>query len=211
MKSVAAGALLAAICMGCSSGNQQPAEKPAGTAAVSKAKPTEALLGRAAMQQCYITARGWAVDAQLYSLESQPTKEVTGAGGKSAIWTARFGSLSRATSKTITWSGSDADDAPARGINPGAEDSFNPSNSYTRTFDLAFLKSDSDQAFLAAQAHGGKPFMAKNPALPVVYRLGWAPRDNALVWHVLYGGTGTDQKLAVAVNASSGQFMRVER
>jgi hypothetical protein len=211
MKSLAAGALLAAICVGCSSGNQQPAEKPAGTAAVSQTKPTESLLGRAAMQQCFITARGWAADAQLYSLESQPTKEVTGAGGKSAIWTARFGSQSRATSKTITWSGSDAEDAPSRGINPGAEDPFNPSNSYTHTFDLAFLKSDSDQAFEAAQAHGGKKMMAKTPALPVVYRLGWNSRENALVWHVLYGGTGTDQRLAVAVNASSGQFIRVER
>jgi len=111
----------------------------------------------------------------------------------------------------MAWSGSDAEDAPSRGINPGAEDPFNPANSYTRTFDLAFLKSDSDSAFAAAQAHGGKKLLAKNPALPVVYRLGWNSRDNALVWHVLYGGTGTDQRLAVAVNASSGQFIRVER
>ena len=211
MRLFAAGALLAAICVGCSSGNKQAGSEKPTSPAVPQAKPTEALLGRVAMQQCYITARGWAADAQLFSLQSQPTREVTGIGGKSTIWTASFGSQSRATAKTITWSGTDAEDAPSRGINPGAEDPYNPSNSSTRTFDLAFLKSDSDQAFLAAQAHGGKKLLEKKPKLPIVYRLGWDPRQNALVWHVLYGGTGTDQRLAVAVNASTGQFIRVER
>jgi len=212
MKSSVPILLAALLVTGCS-GNNKPvggeAAKPA--PAEPAVRPTESLLGRAAFQKTFIAARGWQRDAEPYLEISQPTKEVSGGDGKAAVWTASYGSPDRGLAKTFTWSGTDAPDAPARGLNPTPEDSFAPGNSSTHTFDLAYLKTDSDQALKIAQDHGGKKLLDKNPKLPVFYRLHWESRDTALVWHVMYGGRGGDSKLSVAVNASTGQYMRVER
>src|ERR1700746_4038768 len=94
-------AVLAALALaGCSSGNQQQSSassetksKPAATQPTAKA--TETKPGRAAFQETFIAARGWARDAQPFLEESQPTSDATGNDGKSAVWTARFGSVMR--------------------------------------------------------------------------------------------------------------------
>lgn len=196
--------------VGCSSGNEsQPSNTSSGPAQPA-VEQTQALLGRAAFQKTYISARGWQADAMPYEEHSQPTKEVPGEDGKAAVWTAGFGSASRGLAKTFTWSGINASDAPARGMTPSAEDTFNTRNSSTRTFDLGFLKTESDAAYKTAQEHGGKKLTDKDPKMPVAYRLGWSQRDNELEWHVMYGGD-TDPKLSIAINATTGQFVRIEK
>lgn len=192
-----------AATMGCSKKTtSNPAPTPTPTP-----KPTETSTGRIAFQRMYIQAHGWAPDAQGYLEESQPTTEVNGIDGKSAVWSASFGSPSKGSAKSFTWSGTDAQDAPPRGILPGSDDSFSPTNSSTRIFDLGFLRSDTDQAFKVAQEHGGKDLLAKDPTLPVQYRLEWSSRDNTAAWHVIYG----QSKLSVAVNATSGEYLRVDK
>jgi hypothetical protein len=109
------------------------------------------------------------------------------------------------------WSGTDAADAPSRGINPGVEDTYSPNNSSTQVFDIAFLKVDTDKAFEVAQAHGGDKLLEKTPDTPVLYLLDWSSATNELIWHVIYGTSRDEAKLRVAVNASSGDFMRVEK
>jgi hypothetical protein len=76
---------------------------------------------------------------------------------------------------------------------------------------MAFLKVDSDKAFEVAQAHGGDKALEKNPDTPVLYSLDWSSSTNELVWHVIYGASRDEAKLRVAVNASSGEFLRVEK
>ena len=189
---------------GCSSkktaGTQSPVPFPT-------PKPTVTETGRIAFQNMYIQAHLWAPDAQGYLEESQPTMEVTGIDGKSAVWSARFGSRTRGAAKAFTWSGTDAQDAPPRGISPSSEDSFSPTNLSTQIFDLGFLRSDTDQAFKVAQDHGGKALLEGEPTLAVKYRLEWSSRDNSVAWHVIYGKS----KLSVAVDATSGKFLRVDK
>src|SRR2546423_203900 len=211
MKSSIAILLAAVFVAGCSGNNKPAGEAGKPVAPQPAVRATESPFGRAAFQKTFIAARGWQRDAEPYLEISQPTKEVTGSDGKAAVWTASYGSADRGLAKTFTWSGTDAPDAPSRGLNPTPEDSFAPGNSSTHTFDLNYLKSDSDQAFKIAQDHGGKKMLDKNPKLPVFYRLHWESRDTALVWHVMYGGVGGDSKLSVAVNASTGQYIRVEK
>jgi hypothetical protein len=207
MKLSALALLSIAWLAGCSSPSS-----PSGSVSQVNTKPaTDAMPGRSSFQNTYISARGWTADAQPFLEESQPTKEVTGIDGKSAVWRARFGSLSRSTAKSFVWSGTDAADAPPRGVSLGSEDSYSPTNASTRPFDLAFLKSDSDEAFKVAQQHGGKKLLEKDPTLPVFYRLQWDMHDGALLWHVMYGGANADSILSVTVNASTGQFIRVEK
>jgi hypothetical protein len=195
----------ALACMtACSSQAPAPAEKP-------QPKTPELVSGRAGLQKSYIAARGWAPDAKPFRMESQATTDCKGQDGLSAIWRSSFASASQHGVKPYVWSGSTAADAPSRGINPGLEDSYNPSNSSTQVFDFAFLKIDSDKALEVAEKHGGDKIAAKNPDISIFYLLDWNRADSELVWHVIYGNTRDDAKLRIAVNASTGEFLRVEK
>ena len=206
MKKLLMAMLGLTILTGCTSEPAKPVqtEKP-------KPKTTEAVTGRTAFQKLYISARGWARDAQPYRLESQITADWKGKDGKSAVWRAYFTSPSQRGVKPFIWSGSQAPDAPSPGITPGNEDTYNPTNSSTRVFDSAFLKLDSDKALEVAQKHGGEKILQKNPDNPIVYVLNWDGVTNELMWHVIYGDSPEDAKLRVAVNASNGEFLRVEK
>jgi len=198
--------LALAILVGCSSEPSKPseAEKP-------QPKSTELDTGRTAFQRMYVAARGWARDTQAYKLESSLTSDGTGKDGKSAVWRAGFASASMKGTKPYTWSGSIAPNAPDRGVTPGSEDSYNPNNSSTAVFDIAYLKIDSDKALEVAHKHGGDKILEKAPDTPILYILDWSRATNELIWHVIYGSDRDNAKLRVAVNASTGEFIRVEK
>jgi len=194
-----------ALVSACDSNTAKPAQsKP-------EPKPAELLTARAAFQKVFIAARNYAADVKPFRIESTPSSESNGHDGKSAIWRASFASAMQHGVKPFIWSGTDAPDAPSRGVSPGNEDTYNPSNASTQIFDVAFLKVDSDQAFAEAQKHGGEKIMANDPATPVIYICDWNHNTNELTWHVIYGGSRETAKLTVAINASSGAFIRVEK
>ncbi|HYN15344.1 MAG TPA: hypothetical protein VES66_06095, partial [Terriglobales bacterium] len=199
---------MAAVLAGCSS-SPKPAEKPP-EARAEQPKP-ELLTGRVAFQKLFVTARSWAPDAQPFRLESEPLKQAPGTDGKAGVWRGYFASPGKRLLKPYIWSGISGPDAPERGISPGTEDTFNPANISTKPFDFAFLKSDSDQAFEVAQAHGGKKLTDADPQQPVKYTLVWNPGSNELLWRVIYGTSEMDAKLRVAVDASTGIFLKVEK
>ena len=202
--SAALALTLLALLAACTSEPTKPAEP-------AKPEGPELISGRSAFQKVYIAARGWAPDAKPYRLESTATSDGNGHDGKWAVWRGSFASASRRSEKSYTWSGSAADGAPARGVNPGNEDSYSSSNSSTQVFDIAFLKKDSDEAFATAQKHGGDKVLEKAPDTPVTYVCDWNHNTNELVWHVIYGATREGAKLTVSVNASTGEFIRVEK
>jgi len=206
MKKLLMAVLALLLMTGCSSEPTQPAqsEKP-------QPKPTEFVTGRVAFQKTYIAARGWARDAQPFRLESQITADSKGKDGKSDVWRASFASPANRSVKPYVWSGTDAADAPARGVSPGTEDSYSPTNSSTQIFDIAYLKVDSDNALETAQKHGGDKILEKDPDTPILFLLDWNHATNQLVWHVIYGTSRDEAKLRVAVDASNGDFIRVEK
>lgn len=192
------------LLVSCNSETSKPEE--------SKPAPkTELLTGRSAFQKLFIAARGWARDAQAYKLESVPTADGNGHDGKSAMWRASFASPSQRSVKSFLWSGSIAPDAPSPGINPGTEDTYSASNASTQVFDIAFLKIDSDQVFATAQKHGGDKILEKAADTPVIYLCDWDRNTNRLIWHVIYGANRETAKLTVAIDASTGEFIRVEK
>jgi len=198
--------ILLALLTACSSDTEKPAEP-----AKPEVKGPELVTARSAFQKLYVAARGWNQDAQPYRLESTATSDGNGHDGKWAIWRCSFASPAKRSVKPYTWSGSAADGAPSRGVNPGREDSYSPANSSTQVFDMAFLKVDSDQAFATAQKHGGDKILEKAPDTPVIYVCDWNHNSNELTWHVIYGSSREGAKLTVAVNASTGVFIRVEK
>ncbi len=206
MKKLLMATLALLLMAGCSSEPSQPAptQKP-------QPKPPEYLTGRAAFQKLYIAARGWARDAQPYRIESLSTADYKGKDGKSAVWRSFFASAQQHGVKPYVWSGEDSSDAPSRGISPGSEDNYNPNNSSTHIFDVVFLKTDSDKALEVAQKHGGDKLLAKAPDTPILYMVDWSQPTGELIWHVIYGANQYEAKLKVAVNANTGEFIRVEK
>ena len=187
------------VVTGCTSESPKP---------VSKAEPAELITGRSAFQKLYVTARGWAPDVRPYQLQSGVLGDNKGHEGKAAVWNAAFVSAALHTSKPYAWSGIDSPDAPSRGVTPGTQDtSFTPTNS----FDMQFLKIDSDKAFEVAQKHGGEQILQKKSDAPVLYRLEWNSGSSKLIWHVMYGGTGSDAILTADVDATTGEFLRKEK
>ncbi len=195
--------LIAALTLlaGCESSKPVETEKP-------KPKPVELLTGRFAFYKLLVPAHGWTRDAQPFSLESVVNSDSTGKDGKAAIWRAGFASPAGRGLKPYTWSGTDAQDAPARGVGFGTEDNYNPNNSSTQIFDPAFLKIDTDQVFETAQKHGGEKILAAAPDTPITYRLAWDRNAAKLIWRVTYGSEG---KLGVDVDATTGGFLRVQK
>ncbi|HXW92066.1 MAG TPA: hypothetical protein VEK33_16070 [Terriglobales bacterium] len=190
-----------------------PAEKP-------QPKGPEMVTGRVAFQKMYIAARSWANDAQPFRLQSETTADSKGKDGKSDLWRAWFASPARRSAKPFVWSGTDLPDAPPRGVNPGSEDNYSPNNTSTQVFDAAFLKVDSGagsskeqpvDAFNVAQKHGGNAVFEKAPDTPVFYVLDWSHANNQLIWHVIYGTSRDEAKWRVAVDATTGDFIRVEK
>ena len=201
----AASLVMLALLVACDSNTPKPPQSQ------PEPKPPELLTGRAAFQKVFIAARNYAADVKPFRIESTPSTDGNGLDGKSAIWRASFASATQHGVKPFFWSGSNAPDAPSRGVSPGNEDVYNPGNASTQIFDVAFLKVDSDQAFAEAQKHGGDKVLEKDPTTPVIYVCDWNHNTNQLTWHVIYGVSRETAKLTVAVDASTGEFLRVEK
>lgn len=200
-----ASLLALASLFACSSTPTKPAEtKP-------EVKAPEPLTGRAAFYKTFVAARSYAADVKPFRIESTPTSEANGHDGKATIWRVSYASATQRGVKPYIWSGSNLPDAPARGVSPGNEDVYNPNNASTQVFDPAFLKIDSDQAFAEAQKHGGDKVLEKDANLPILYICDWNHNTNQLIWHVIYGGSRDEAKLTVAINATTGEFVRVEK
>lgn len=184
-----------------SASSETKTEKPA-------PKAPEYKTGRESFQNLYISAHSWAADAKPFRLESNYTPDAPASEGKAAIWRATFGSAQKSEMKAFQWDGTSGPDA---GISHNTEDSWSPTNASTKVFDLAYLKIDSDKAFEVAQKHGGEKIMKSDEKTPVFYVLTWDSQKNKLLWHVAYGSSGDDSKLRVAVDATEGTFLRVEK
>jgi hypothetical protein len=199
-----------ALLVSCSSENKT-AMAPAQPAAKPAAKEPQYETGRTAFQRMFVAARAWAPDIKPFRLQSQFTADAPTAEGKAGLWRASFASPSKRAMKMFVWSGLVGPDAPEQGVSFSAEDSWSPSNTSTQPFDIAFLKVDSDKAYEVAQKNGGEKLTKNDPKQPVTFLLTWDGSKNQLVWHVLYGDNPSEAKLRIAVDATSGEFVRVEK
>jgi len=163
--------------------------------------------GMFALYKMIPASRLWSEDAAPIHVESTVSTENNGQGGKAGFWRANFASPKRSKMQSYTWSGmADA----TRKVDNSSETSYSPSNRSLQTWDLHFLKVDTDKAFETAQEHGGKELVEKDPKQPVMYILDFDSQANQLRWHVIYGASTSSAKLTVLVDASSGAYLRKE-
>lgn len=197
---------LALLLTGCTSSNNTNKNE-----SQSAPKQPQYETGRVAFQKMYLLARGWAADATPFRLQSRYTSGAPVAEGRAGVWRASFASPSRNMMKMFVWSGLVGPDAPEQGVSFSAEDSWSPNNASSRVFNIGFLKVDSDKAYEVAEKNGGQKLISKNPQQPVFFILDWDASKNQLVWHVIYGDSEDNAKLRIAVDASNGDFLRVEK
>ncbi len=191
----------------CSS--NQPAESQPNSKSAPKQPEYET--GRVAFQKMYLAAREWAGDATPFRLQSQFSPDAPVAEGKAGVWRASFASPAKKMLKMFVWSGLAGPDAGEPGVSFSAEDTWSSTNTSERVFNLGFLTIDSDKAYEVAQKNGGQKLTTKDPKQPVFFVLDWDASKNQLVWHVIYGSSQEEAKLRIAVNASTGEFLRVEK
>jgi len=184
--------------------SSSPENKPA-------PKQVEYETGREAFQKMYLSAHNWAPDAQPFRLQSQYSAGAPVNEGKAGLWRASFASSSRRMMKMFVWSALIGPDVPEAGVTFSAEDSWSPTNTSTHVFDASFIKIDSDKAYQIAEKNGGSKVTKANPQQPVFFILDWDGSKNQLIWHVVYGEDVDKAKLRIAVNASTGEFERIER
>jgi len=201
MKKVSLFLLLLSLLLGCSS--------PSGKESSQQQPATQLATGLIALYKMVPRARFWAPDAQPIRVESEILKESNGHEGRSGYWRATFASATKQKAEVFTWSGISSTDVPL-GVDHGAEDSFNPSNRSTQPFNLNVFKIDSDKAFEAAQQHGGKKLLAKDPSAGVKFAVDWDPQASQLRWRISYIGNKIPDKLVIVVNASTGDFLHTE-
>ncbi|MGB8889953.1 MAG: hypothetical protein WCC87_24730 [Candidatus Korobacteraceae bacterium] len=211
MRKFAVACIALLLLAGCSSSNPTSTKNESPAAAKPAPKQPEYETGRVAFQKMYLSARGWAADATPFRLQSQFAADAPTAEGKAGLWRASFASPAKRMMKMFVWSGLVGPDAPEPGISFSAEDTWNPINTSTQPFNVGFLKIDSDAAYQLAQQHGGDKLTRKDPKQPVLFVLDWDAAKNALVWHVIYGSSADEAKLRVAVNATTGEFLRIEK
>jgi hypothetical protein len=188
---------VAAAIWGCDDNTQKPAPP----------KTNQFETGRVGLQKMIPAARLWTPDAAPVSLTSAVTSETNGRDGKSALWRATFASHERRKSQPFLWSGLAS---AQHKVDHGIEDAYNPGNRSMQTWDLNFLKVDTDKALDVAQQHGGKELLDKDPQQAIIYLLDFDARANQLRWHVIFGDTESRAKLTVLVDASTGQYLRKE-
>lgn len=200
-----------ALLVSCSSENKTGTTAPEQPAARPAIKQPQYETGRPAFQRMFLAARLWAADVKPFRLQSQFTADAPTAEGKAGLWRASFASPSKRAMKMFVWSGLVGPDAPEPGVSFSAEDSWSPNNTSTEPFDIAFLKTDNDKAYEIAQKNGGEKLTKKDPKQLITFLLSWDGTKNQLVWHVLYGDNPSEAKLRIAVDATSGEFLRVEK
>ena len=178
------------------------------TAKKEPEKPPEPLTGRQAFQRIYPQSRLWATDAEPLRLRNLPVAGVTAEKGKAGAWEVTFVSPSKGKSKTFTYSVVEAEGNLHQGVFGTSEDDYSLTAQHpSMPFQIAALKTDSDQAYDAA-AEVSADYIKKNPDKPVSFLLELnAKRHPDPTWRVIWGESISTSDYSVFVDATTGKVV----
>ncbi|HLK18906.1 MAG TPA: hypothetical protein VKT81_08115 [Bryobacteraceae bacterium] len=168
-------------------------------------KPLEPLTGRQAFQKMYPMARNWALDAKpmrvrTLILSAKPEK------GKADAWEATFVSVSLSKSKTFTYSTVESAGNLHQGVFAGLEEGYSGPQGGAFPFEIAAIKTDSDQAYDIA-AEKSADYIKKNPNKPITYLMEQTRRFPDVTWRVIWGDSVSTSDYSVFVDASTGKYL----
>lgn len=182
--------------------------------AVKKDPPKiEPVSGNKAFFLMYGAARGWALDAQPYSLISLELDGVPKVPGKAGAWQATFASPGSRKAKAYTYCVIEGPGNLHKGVFAGLEESWSGPRGSNELFIVQALKVDSDKALETAIQKGknAAEYVKKNPDKRIFYLLEKNKRHPNLTWRVLWGDSVSTSNYSVFVDASTGQYLETMR
>jgi len=194
---LSAAALLLSLA-GCSTETSAPEKK-------AEVKPPEPVTGRQALQQMYISARGWAPDIQPIKVMSILLPEVKAVPGRAAAWQALFVSASLNKAKGYTYSVVESEGNLHKGVFAGQDQSWSSSGA-EKPFLMAAIKVDSDAAYETALKKAAD-YEKKNPGKPINMLLEENNKFPDPSWRVIWGESAGTSSFSIFVDASTGTYL----
>ncbi|HEX7288817.1 MAG TPA: hypothetical protein VF532_21720 [Candidatus Angelobacter sp.] len=179
--------------------------KPENTTKAAETAANDPVSGKTAFWQMYKSAHSWSADLVPLSLESKTMAGMKSEAGRSMMWTATFGSLTKREARTFTFAVAAHGPDVIKGVTVGRALPWSGPRQDALAIDTSDLSVDSDAAFKAALAEASA-WVSKHPDKQVSVTLGNDSRFPAPVWLVMWG----DRKLgyAVHVNAKTGAVVK---
>jgi len=170
-------------------------------------KPAEPVAAQYALQQMYITARGWAPDAQVLQMSSLDLKDVKSVDGKAGAWGCTFVTQPRHRTRPFTYSVVAVPTSGLqKGVSSGVEEVWVPGQA--RPFFIQAAKTDAVAAYATAMKKGAD-YAKKNPDMPVKLLLEWNKTQRNPAWRVFWGESVAMSNFSVYVDATTGQFVKI--
>ena len=199
---VAVPGVMLLLLSGCSESPTADKAKP------PEAKPEQPLTGRQAFQRMYPAARGWAPDAAPIQLQSIGLPEVKSGMGQAGAWQTIFVSAALGKARSYTYSAVEAAGNLHQGVFAGQQEGWAGPRGQEVPFDIAAIKTDSDEAYRAA-AERSADYVRKNPNKPVSFLLERTNRFPNPTWRVIWGESVGTSDYSVFVDASTGKLLEV--
>jgi hypothetical protein len=190
-------AALLLLLAGCSTEPAAPQKK-------AEEKPPEPVTGRQALQQMYISARGWAADIEPIKVTTLAVADVKSVPGKAGAWQALFVSPSQNKARAYTYSVVEGEGNLHKGVFAGFDQSI-PMGA-EKPFLMAAIKVDSDEAYATALKKGAD-YDKKNPGKPITFLLEHKNKFPDVSWRVIWGESAGTSNFSIFVDASTGGYL----
>jgi hypothetical protein len=190
-------AALLLLLAGCSTEPAAPQKK-------AEEKPPEPVTGRQALQQMYISARGWAADIEPIKVTTLAVADVKSVPGKAGAWQALFVSPSQNKARAYTYSVVEGEGNLHKGVFAGFDQSI-PMGA-EKPFLMAAIKVDSDEAYATALKKGAD-YDKKNPGKPITFLLEHNNKFPDVSWRVIWGESAGTSNFSIFVDASTGGYL----
>ena len=197
--------MAATLILGSCSSSTPPAKKAA------PKEPAKPIGGQSATFFMFQSARQWAGDVQLLSVENVNIDEVKPEPGLCGAWRATFVSPERRQMRTYTYSVEESSTVH-KGVFAQTEQPYAVKTTI-KPFLIQALKTDTPAALEAALGDKELKVMAqKNPDTPVQYMLECTTQTRfEPAWRVIWGPSVSQSIGSGFIGAESGKFIRRQR
>lgn len=204
---VSTAAVLAAL--GLAACSEAPAPTETKTEAVPKKEeaPAGPVTAKTAFYEMYKTARSWAPDFMLLSMDSSEVPGITPEDGKFGMWRAVLVSPSRNEARTFTYAVKDSGTDIHKGVDVSPAQSWSGPTPAARPFQTMDFEIDSDAAYKAAFAKAER-WVKEHPGKEVAFTLGNASRFPTPVWYIVWGTKSSGY--SVLISAMTGNEVKTK-
>jgi hypothetical protein len=202
---MSAAALAVLVLAACS---QAPTTTEAKTEPAAKQEaPAGPVTAKTAFYEMYKSARAWATDFMLLSMDSYEVPGVTSGGGKFGMWTAVFVSPSRSEARTFTYSVVSSGSTIHKGVDISPSQSWSGATPASRPFQTMDFTIDSDAAYRTASAKAAS-WLKQHADKKAAFTLGNASRFPTPVWYILWGSKTSGY--SALVSATTGTEVKAK-